>query len=145
MIPLLTSILLKASRRFLEQLWRHRQVHLRGGEVDVAQGGRYIWQERVHVGALAIPGREPMDGKAMPQIMEPGLVTRAVTAAHPGILTQTSEVLCDDLDRHGSAAPQDNERRTRTLRVPGCLAPCAALPHHLPVVWPRPGGARYLD
>jgi len=31
-----------------------------------------------------------MDGKAMPQIMEPGLVTRAVTAAHPGILTQTS-------------------------------------------------------
>src|SRR2546427_11137431 len=82
-----------------------------------------------------------MDGKAMPQIMEPGLVTRAVTAAHPGILTQTSEVLFDDLDRHGSAATQDKERRPRTLRVPGCLSLREILRQHLLEVSPIVSGS----
>lgn len=37
-----------------------------------------------------------MDGKAMPQIMEPRLVPRPVGSADPGILTELSKVLFDD-------------------------------------------------
>ncbi len=85
-----------------------------------------------------------MDSKAMPQIMEPGLVTRAITAAHPGIRTQTSEVLFDDLDRHGSAATQDKERRTRTLRVTGFLSLREVLRHPLLEVGPQRDEPRFM-
>jgi len=85
-----------------------------------------------------------MDGKAMPQIMEPGLGTRAVAAAHPGILTQTSEVLFDDWDRHGSAATQDKARRTRTLRVTGFLSLREVLSHPLLEVSPQRDEPRFM-
>jgi hypothetical protein len=85
-----------------------------------------------------------MDSKAMPQIMEPGLVTRAVTAAPPGIRTQTAEVLFDDVARHGSAATQAEERCTRTLRVPGCLSLREGLCHPLLEVSPQRDEPRFM-
>jgi hypothetical protein len=81
----------------------------------------------------------------MPQIMETGLVTSAVASVYPGILTQTSEVLFDDLDRHGSASPQDEERRIRMLRVTGLWSLREVLSHHLIEVRPQRNESRFIE
>ncbi len=63
-----------------------------------------------------------MDGDAVPQLMPARRVACAVGAAHPGIRTQASEGLWDELDRHGGAATHDKDRVPRAVRVPGCVA-----------------------
>ena len=45
----------------MQQLRRHSQVDLGGRDTHVPQVGGQVGQEFLHLGALLVPGRQPVD------------------------------------------------------------------------------------
>ena len=42
----------------------------------MAEIGRQLRQEALHIGAVAVPGDEPVNGKAVPKVMQAWLMPR---------------------------------------------------------------------
>ena len=59
-----------------------------------------------------------MDRKAVPQVMQAGLIASAVGPSHPGVLAETGEGLLHDLDGYRRSPAQHQERCVRVLRMP---------------------------
>ena len=62
----LHGITFEAETCLAKQFWRQRKVALRAGDVNVAEIGRQLRQEALHIGAVAVPGDEPVDCEAVP-------------------------------------------------------------------------------
>ena len=54
----------------MQQLRRHREIDLGARRVLMTEIGREDRQEPLHIGALRIPGGEPMDREAVPERMQ---------------------------------------------------------------------------
>jgi hypothetical protein len=44
--------------------------------MHVAEIGRQVWQKALHISAVAVPGYEPVNGEAVPEVMQAWLMAR---------------------------------------------------------------------
>ena len=58
------------------------------------QVDRQLGQQLLHIGPLPIPGRQPMDGEGVAQVVQPRLVASA-GPPDAGLLTHTQEAFVD--------------------------------------------------
>ena len=65
--------MLEPSAGFVEEVRGQAQVPLRARDVDVAKVGGELGQELLDIGALAIPGDQPVNGEAVTIIPRPKL------------------------------------------------------------------------
>ena len=86
---------LEAAAGFGQQLIGHRQIALSSVEVLVTQVGRQLGKQIIQVGTRAIPGRNPMDGSRMPEIMQARLIASASLPPDAGNRTQAPECCAD--------------------------------------------------
>ena len=76
----LPRIALEAQARLVQQLWRHRQVALRGRKIYVPKVGRKFGQALSEVDSAAVPCNDSMHGSSVPKVVKAGLTT----ASPPG-------------------------------------------------------------
>ena len=58
-------VALESPRGFLQQFRGHAEVHLGGGDADVAQVGGQQRQQALHVRPFAVPGGQPVNGEGV--------------------------------------------------------------------------------
>jgi len=63
---------------------------LRLGQADVAQVRREFREQELNIGALAIPGHEPVHGEGVPEIVQTWLEVSGVLAAHAEVAAHHS-------------------------------------------------------
>ena len=73
----LHGVAFEAEACLAKQFWRQRKVALRAGDVNVAEIGRQLRQEALHIGAVAVPGSRPVNCEAVPQVMQAWLLSSA--------------------------------------------------------------------
>src|SRR5207253_11161208 len=73
-------------------IWRHCEVDLSGSDIDMSQIRGQLRQQFLHVSALLVPGNEPMNAKAVPQVMKPRLVARS--EEHTSELQSRGHLVC---------------------------------------------------
>jgi hypothetical protein len=81
MIVLPASVSLEERTGLLQQFWDHGQVNLGVPQVSVPKINREVIDQPLYIGPLAVPFRQPMDGKGMPKPVESRLLARAVGAS----------------------------------------------------------------
>src|SRR5262249_26607937 len=94
MATLPSRVALEAPIGLCQQLRRHAQVDLRGGQLHMPQVDRQLGQQLLHIDPLPIPGRQPVDGEGVAQVVQPRLVARA-GPPDAGLLTHTQEAFVD--------------------------------------------------
>ena len=70
---------------------------------------RQLRQQVLHIGPLAIPGRQPMNGEGVTQVVQARLVACAVIASDAGVLTKASEVALYRVLAHSGAIAHGEE------------------------------------
>jgi hypothetical protein len=55
---------------FFEQFRGHLQISLCRLNIDVTKVGRQLWEQTLHVLAIAVPRNNPMHRRRMPQIVQ---------------------------------------------------------------------------
>ena len=70
------SVTLEAKACLAKQFRRQREVALRAGDMHVAEIGRQLRQKALHIGTVAVPGDEPVNGEAVPEVMQAWLMAR---------------------------------------------------------------------
>ena len=97
--------------------------------MNVAEVSCQLWQQALHVCALAIPGDQPMNSEGMPQVMKSRLVTTSILAQHACANTQAAEDVFRPVARQRGFRAGQKERRVRLsrvlLRTPGHNSPRA--------------------
>lgn len=111
MMSLRLCILFKAKTSGVQECWGHSEVTLRGGDMDMPQRGGEVGQQALHIGSCLIPGHKPMHGPGVAQVMQAGLITCAVVAAHRRFLTRPAEDALSLLTANGLARARQQERR----------------------------------
>jgi hypothetical protein len=65
-----------------KQFRRQGQIALRAADIDVSEVSRQLGQQSLDISAFAVTGRQPMHGKAVPQVVQPRLEAAAIAALH---------------------------------------------------------------
>jgi len=95
MAGLRRSVLLKAMIGFRQQFRGHAQISLRRLDVNVAEINGQQRKQLLHVCALLIPRRQPVDGKGVPQVMDARLVTRSIGAPDACLLAEEPVIVLE--------------------------------------------------
>ena len=77
--------------RFVQEFLGHRQIARRFPNAYVAQIGRQVRKKTLNILTLAIPCHKPPDRERVPEVMETGLVIKAVRAFHAGFISDAFE------------------------------------------------------
>ena len=85
------GVALETRARLPQQLWRHGQVVLGGGNMHVTKIGCQLRQPALYVSAFAIPGDQPGSGIAVAKVMESWLIPRAILTTYVCAFTQLFE------------------------------------------------------
>ena len=82
----------------------------------MAEVGRELRQEPLHVGPLTIPGSQPIDGEGMPERMEARRLDHRVCVDNLGVAKQALERARNGLPGQPSSIHGGEEERVRPVR-----------------------------
>jgi hypothetical protein len=95
---------------FLQKVRGHAQVDLSCPDMDMAKINGQQGEQALHIRALAVPGDEPVNRKAVPEIVYPWLMARAICAAKTDPVAQCSVVVLERVRFDAPAASRRKER-----------------------------------
>ena len=106
----------------MQQFRRHGQIDLGAVEIGVAEPGGEHRQQPLDIGALPVPGLQPVNGRGMAQGVKARSSPSVVGSSDSGGLEQLGERAVDGASGQGRAVPVGEEGRGPTL---GQRALCA--------------------
>ena len=106
----------------MQQLGRHGQIDLGAVEIGVAEPGGEHRQQPLDIGALPVPGLQPVNGRGMAQGVKARSSPSVIGSTDSGGLEQLGERAVDCASGQGRAIPVGEEGRSRAL---GQRALCA--------------------
>src|ERR1700722_15268893 len=80
MASLHICIVLEAEAGLFHQLWRHAQVMLSAAQILMSEVGGELRQQTLHIGAVAIPCDDPVNGGGVAKIVEPWRIAGSFVA-----------------------------------------------------------------
>ena len=115
MIPSI-DIAIEADRRLVQELGRHRQVDACAVQVGMAEIGRERRQQPLHISALAVPRRQPVNGRGVAERVQARCAPTVILAIDSSGLEQLLECIVDIVLPHLCSVPVCQEGRLHPFR-----------------------------